>query len=492
MDLKTKTVKGVGWVGLSQVIQLVVGIVIFIILTRLLTPSDFGLIAEIVVFTNFAALFSNLGLTYAIIQRKEVSKKILSSTFWVNLGLGVVLTVGLIILSPLIAAFYGQPMLVPLITVLSFSFVISSLSSIQSTLFAKELRFKILALVSIVSLVCSGVIAIVLALRGYGVWALVWYSLGTSLITTALLCVFSEWRPSFAFSWSEERAIMKYGLNLTGFNFVNYFSRNLDNLLIGRFLGPPALGFYDRAYQLMLFPLSNVSAVVGQVAFPALSIMQDDKKQVREAYIQATRLIAAITFPLASGMLILAPQFVTTFFGGQWTTSILLIQLLSLAAIIQSVVTTVGWVFMSQGRTDIMFRLGILGAVAAVIAFVVGIELGGLIGLTSLYVVASYLIGYINLLFAFKLIDLSVPYFIRRLRSVIITTFLAGAITLVTRFSLEKLTVTNDLVVLISASLIGLVAYLTILRTLDKPLIIEIEELTRTMLSTEKKSLNDI
>jgi PST family polysaccharide transporter len=398
--------------------------------------------------------------------------------------------------APFIAAFYGQPMLVPLITVLSFSFVISSLGSIQSTLFSKELRFKIIALVSIVSLVCGGVIAIVLGFTGYGVWALVWYSIGTVVIKTVLLCVFSRWRPSFAFSWSEERAILKFGLNLTGFNFVNYFSRNLDNLLIGRFLGPADLGFYDRAYQLMLFPLGNVSAVIGQVAFPALSIIQDDKKQVREAYIRSTRLIAVVAFPLAIGLLILAPQFVLAVFGAQWVPAIVLIQLLSLAAIIQSVVTTVGWIFMSQGRTDIMFRIGILGAVVAVTAFILGIKLGGLTGLTASYVVASYLIGYINLLLAFKLIDLSVSYFIRRFRTVIITSFLAGAITLVARFSLESLAVTNNLALLTSASIIGFVAYVMILRTLDKQLITEVAELIRIMFSTEKttnkKPLDDV
>jgi PST family polysaccharide transporter len=279
---------------------------------------------------------------------------------------------------------------------------------------------------------------------------------------------------------------MKYGLNLTGYNFANYFARNLDDLLIGRFLGPAAVGFYDRAYQIMLFPLSNVSSVIGQVAFPALSIIQDDKKQVREAYIQATRLIAVVTFPLAVGMLILAPQFVIAVFGAQWVPAILLIQLLSLAAIIQSVVTTVGWIYMSQGRTDIMFRIGILASVGAVIAFIVGIKLGGLTGLTASYVVATYLIGYLNLFFAFKIIDLSFSYFVRRFRSVIITSFLAGVITLATRFSLEQLAVTNSLFVLISASIIGFVAYITFLRTLDKQLITEVAELIRIMLSTEK------
>jgi PST family polysaccharide transporter len=151
---------------------------------------------------------------------------------------------------------------------------------------------------------------------------------------------------------------------------------------------------------------------------------------------------------------------------------------------------------MSQGRTDIMFRIGILGAVVAVTAFILGIKLGGLTGLTASYVVASYLIGYINLLLAFKLIDLSVSYFIRRFRTVIITSFLAGAITLVARFSLESLAVTNNLALLTSASIIGFVAYVMILRTLDKQLITEVAELIRIMFSTEKttnkKPLDDV
>ncbi len=487
MDIKTKAVKGVGWMALSQITQMVLQFVIIAILAHLLTPSDFGLIAMIVVFTNFASLFSNLGLTYAIIQKKDASALLLSSTFWVNLGVGLLLTVAFAAFSPLIAAFYEQSALIPLIAVLSLTFLISSLGGIQSALFAKELNFRILAIINMCSLAAGGLAAIILAFDGFGVWALVWFTLTITIIKTALLCVCSKWRPSLTFSWSEERKIIKYGLNLTGFNFVHYFARNLDNLLIGRFLGSAPLGFYDRAYQLMLFPLTNISAVLGQVAFPSLSIIQHDKKRVREAYIEATRLIAAITFPLATGLLVLARPFILTVFGPQWTTSILLVQVLSVASLIQSVETTVGWIYLSQARTDVMFRIGVLGMVVVAISFFVGLKLGGLLGLTISYTVATYLIAYVDLSIAFRQINLRVSYFFKKLQLIIIATFLFGSATFIIRILLDEVAGANNLFVLAVASTLGVFIYYMLLRALDKQVLLLLTESIRTTLSGVKK-----
>src|ERR1019366_2486996 len=176
MTLETRTVRSIGWSATSQIVQLVMAILISAILARLLIPSDFGLIAMVLVFSNFVAIFSTFGLTSAIVQKREVSDEALSSTFWINAGLGALLTVALAASAPLIAAFYSQPRVTPLVVFIPTTFFIGSLNNVQTALLTKRMNFKALAIIGICSTGISGPIAVLLAFSGYGVWSLAWYT----------------------------------------------------------------------------------------------------------------------------------------------------------------------------------------------------------------------------------------------------------------------------------------------------------------------------
>ncbi|HGE70256.1 TPA: hypothetical protein ENX78_05430 [Candidatus Poribacteria bacterium] len=263
---------------------------------------------------------------------------------------------------------------------------------------------------------------------------------------------------------------MGFGLNLTGFNVVNYFARHLDNLLIGRFLGSSELGVYSLAYRIMLFPLQNVSGVIGRVMFPALSVVQEDKAKVRDVYIRSTRLIAFVTFPISVVLLVLAPQFVRIVFGEKWERVIFIIQILSAVGLIQSIATTVGWIYQSQGRTDIMFKWGIFATTSAAVSFAIGLK-WNIEGVAVAYAICSFLLLYPSLAIPFRLIGLKFRGYIMRLGSTIIATILMGMVGITTRVILEKFVKWGDYPILFATLPLCAVSYFLTIALLDKMLI---------------------
>ena len=469
MNLTTKTVKGVGWSGVSQIARLLINLGVTAILARLLTPNDFGLLAMVVVFTNFVMIFRDFGLTAALIQRKEIIEEHLSSCFWINILVGFLLTLIFVVLAPLISHFYSEVRLNRIIMILASTFFISSFGIVQGALFTREMNFKSLAIVEISAIVISGTTAIVLAFSGFGVWSLIWQQITSNLVRVFFLWIISNWKPKFMFRWQRVKELLGFGLNLTGFNFINYFNRNLDSLLIGRFLGSAPLGFYNLAYRLLLFPLGNISSVIGRVMFPSLSMIQDDKNKVCYAYIKATRYIAVITFPLMIGLFVVAPQFIRVVFGLQWERTIFLIQILALVGLGQAIGSTVGWIYQSQGRTDIMFRWGLFSVTIVTTAFIIGLR-GNIEGVTIAYAIATLILVYPNFAIPFKLIDLKVGFFVNQFKSIFLATVGMGGIVFILRYFMETILGENDLVILIATIITGILSYAFLLYLLEKNL----------------------
>ncbi len=484
MTLESRTVRGIGWTATSRIAQLLMSIVISAILARLLTPSDFGLIAMVLVFSNFVAIFSGFGFSSAIVQKKEVSDEALSSTFWINVGLGTLLTLALAASAPLIAAFYSQPRLTSIVVFISTTFFITSFANVPHALLTKRMNFKALAIINVCAIGISGPIAIFLAFSGYGVWSLAWYTVLTTVFAAIFTCIYARWVPHFLLGRQHMKGLLGYGANLTGFSFVTYFSQNMDNLLVGRFLGSTALGFYNLAYNLLVLPTSNISDVIGSVMFPALSRIQHDKKRVREVYVTANRYIAAVSFPLMIWVLVTAPQLIRVVYGPKWVSVIPLIQIFALAGIEQSIGTNVWWIFTSQGRTDMMFKLSIFTTAVVVISFVVGLR-GGVEGVVIAYTVALYLTAYPIFAIGFRLIDMKVTYALAPLWSVTLATLTLGIIAFLLQISLERLGVTQNLAILAIVTVAGLLIYAVVLFLLDKELFIEIARLLGQLRPTE-------
>ena len=352
--------KGILWTGISQFLGQALQFVVSAILARLLLPEDFGVFGIAVIVTGFLTLLNELGLTAAIVQRKEIYQSHLSTAFWINLFSSITLCTLTFILAPVIANIFNKDSVEPVIKVLSFGLVLGAFSTVHRALLTKHLDFKRLAFAELGGQVGFGVIAIILALKGYGVWSFVAGALFRIAAQSVLLWVFLHWVPAIQLSFHNLRQLLNFGLNLTGSNIVGYFNNNVDYLLVGKILGTSALGFYTLAYELAIFPTKKISSIVSRVAFPSFAIIQDEDYRLRHGYLKVISYISFLTFPLLSGLMVLSPKFIVAVYGAKWIPTILPLQILCVYGMIGSVGTTVGTVLNAKGRPDIGLKWNLL------------------------------------------------------------------------------------------------------------------------------------
>ncbi|OQW92459.1 MAG: colanic acid exporter [Thiotrichaceae bacterium IS1] len=407
-SLKTQTLAGLKWSSLSQFGRQGMQLLTTIILARLLSPTDFGLVAMAMVVIGFVNIFNDLGLSAAVIQQKNPSSALLHSIFWVNVAFGTLVMLILFLSATWIGHFYQEPQVIPLLQILSLTFVISGLSTLPQALLQRQLAFQQLAKLEIGATLFASGVGISLAVTGHGALSLVYQTLAGAALTTLLLWNASHWRPQWIFDWAAVKMVSRYSLNLTGYSIFNYFIRNADNLLIGRYLGAQELGYYNLAYRILLYPLATISGVIGRVMFPTYAQIQEDDARFRRAYLQVASSIALITFPMMLGFIVLAEPFILTMFGTQWSPVILLVMILAPLGLVQSIGTTVGAIYLAKGRTDWMFKWGIGTGILAMTAFVIGLH-WGIIGVAVAYAILSlFILAYPNFAIPFKLINLRV------------------------------------------------------------------------------------
>jgi len=406
-DLEKKIRTGVVWSGLTQVGGQLAALAISIVLTRLLLPEDYGLFGMVVVFTGFAAVFLDMGFGAALVQKIDLEQRHKNAVFWCNIAIGALITLILAAAAPYIAAFYDEPVLQPLTVAISVIFLINSFAVVQTALLQKAMDFRTIAAAQLTAVVVAGTIAIYLAFKGFGVWSLVAMSVTSATINVVVLWAIAGWRPDLSLRWDALRDLANYSLNLVGFSIFNYWARNGDNLLIGRYLGSAALGFYARSYTILLVPVWQISGIISNVMFPALSTIQKDVEQVREIYLSSISIVSLATFPLMLGLLVVSRSFVLALFGEKWAAMIPILQVFCLLGMLQSITTTTSWIYQSQGRTDILFRWGLIGGTIYIISFVVGLRWGPF-GVAVAYTVAGLLLWYPNWSIPARLIDLNV------------------------------------------------------------------------------------
>jgi PST family polysaccharide transporter len=421
-DLKRKSVRGglvtIGGQGVSIAIQLASTV----ILARLLSPQDYGIIAMVMAVTAFAGVFRDLGLSSAAIQKKDLTLDQQSNLFWLNVAMGALLTTLVSAASPLVAWFYGKPELLWVTVALSFSFLIGSFGSQHAALLVRNMQFGRNAIPVVAGGLASLAVSVALALQGWSYWSLVWGNLAGGVVTTGLLFLLSGFRPSTVKRGVGMREMIGFGANVTGFELVNYFHRNLDNVLIGKFWGAEALGLYSRAYQLLMFPITAIRGPINAVAFPAMSRLQDQPNAFRAYYRRVTQLLAFVSMPLTAFLFVASAPIVEMLLGREWLGVSPLFSLLALTAFIQPVAGLRGMVLLSSGQSKRYMHWGILNAVCVSIGFVIGVKWGGA-GVAVAYAIVTYAILYPSLLIAFKNTplcpkDFFVPIFVPVISSV--------------------------------------------------------------------------
>ena len=406
-NFKEKTISGLKWNTLNRIVGQVFTLVIGIVLARILSPKEFGILGMVTVLTGFANIFVDFGFTSAIIQNKESGVRHWSSVFWINLIVSVVIAVLFSWLAPFVAEFYGVPELKNLTVVVSWTFFLQSFNLVQLSLLQKELRFKELTIIGLAAQLIAGVIAIWAAYKGYSYWSLVIRQYIVIIVTIIGAWLFSKWLPRFILDRSALKELVQFTLPLVGTKSMNYWTRNADNLMIGKILGEGPLGIYNQAYRLMLLPLQNISSVISGVMFPAYSLIQDDKERVKKIYLQITRAIAFITFPAMFGLCVVAEPFILTLLGEKWKEVIPILQILAPIGATQSLGTLAGNIFLSQGATDQQFKIGLFVKPYTILLMFLGIYLGGLMGIAIGYFIATLTMMPVMYYFMGRLINLS-------------------------------------------------------------------------------------
>ncbi len=390
VTLKQQTIKGLAWSGTSQFGKQVCQLIITAVLARLLSPKDFGLLGMATVFIQLPAMFGELGLTGALIQKKDIADAHYASGFWMSIAMGGILTALMLLAAPLIGRFYGRPELVLILRVISATFLIGAFGTVQQAILMRKMQFKSLTIRNLTAVVVSGVVGISAAWMGWGVWSLVLQFVSFQLMDVVLLWLLSDWRPRAAPSVPAMKETLHFSLPLTGFNVTSYFATNVDYLLIGKFLGAGELGLYTLAYKCMLLPIQNISWTIMRVMFPAFAKIQDHPDRVQKHYAQMLKGIALVTFPMMCGLFVLAPEAVEVAFGSQWAGAIGPIRIFCFCGMAQSLGTTAGTIYRSQGRPDMELKLGVINALCTA-AVVMGSLRWGINGVALGYTVFSVL-----------------------------------------------------------------------------------------------------
>ena len=400
-DLKKRSVRGGAVTIAAQAGKFVLKFGSMAVLARLLTPEDYGLIGMATVITGFVEYFKDLGLSAATIQRPQINHQQVSTLFWINFGVGCLMAISVALLAPAIAHFYREPRLQTVTFGLAANFIFSGLTVQHQALLRRQMQFTNLAKIEILAMAMGVCTAIAAAYYGLNYWALVLMLMATAITNAIGVWLACDWRPGLPKRDSQVGSMLAYGGNLTGFGIVNYFSRNLDNVLIGRRWGSQQLGLYAQAYKLLLLPIQQINNPITSVALPTLSSLQTDPIRYSRYYYKAILLITTLGMPIVAFMFAAADKVILLMLGQKWLGAVPLFRLLMPAAFVGTFNVAGGWVYQSLGRTDRQFRIGTVMALITSTIFIVSVN-WGVIGVAAAYGVAQPILITAGIIYSYR------------------------------------------------------------------------------------------
>lgn len=371
-SIKKDLINGVFWSAVEKYSGLIVSLVVSMVLARILSPAEYGVVAVATVIITFLQIFGTIGIGPAVIQ-KNLSQSDINSIFTFSLSLGIIITLLFFSASWFIADFYNNNLLIPICQILCIQVFFTSANVVPNALMAKNKRFKEIAKRTLTLQLTSGIFSIVAALKGAGVYALlispVISSIGIFIWNLAYYKVDIDWKCNM----EPVKRIFSFSFYQFMFEFVNYFSRNLDKLIIGKAMNVDMLGIYEKAYRLMQLPLQNVTSVINPVLQPVLRSLQDDKLDLANKYAKIVRFVATLSFPIGVILAFMSKEVIYLFFGKQWEAAIPIFSILSLSLPLQMILSTTGSIYLICNNTKMLFWIGIRNTVTTVIGFIIAI-----------------------------------------------------------------------------------------------------------------------
>lgn len=455
-DLRIAALRGTVWSALQQIGDNGVRLPVYLVLARLLSPEVFGTVALASAYVDFLQVFRNQGVSIALVQRDRLEPEHLDSAFWGGIGLGGLMGMAAFATAGLFARVSDQPALEPIVRWLSIAFVLSALSAVQDAILRRELRFRALAIRTVIAQSVAGLVAIAAALAGMGIWSLVAMILVHQVTSLIVLWKASTWRPRLTFSWPRYRQLLAFGVSMTGVQLVNFARLRADNFLIGVGLGATTLGYYAVARQLVNGMTALVTGGVGPVLWSTLARLQGEPRRLARAICQAAEMLALVTFPVFLGAAAVSLGIVPMLLGERWGVSAPIFAALAVAETFRGAAGPNLTGITAIGQTGWRVGLEVLTAVVTLLALVAALPFG-VVAVAWASAVAVFFLLPIQFRVAFRLLDLEARTFLAGYRVPLIGSLLMLVAVLGVRLALGE---PRDLLGLTAAVVAGAVVYL--------------------------------
>lgn len=406
LNLKQKTISGFAWSFIDSIIGQGITFFVGIILARLLSPEEFGLIGMLTIFIAISQLLTDSGFSHALIRKQNCTQHDYSTVFYFNIALGISLYFLLFVAANTISIFFREPILKPLIRILGLAVIINSFTIIQNVLLAKQINFKLQAKISAVSFFISGIISIYMAYTGWGIWSLVALTLLKYSINTVLLWFWNKWKPVWCFSKKSFAELFSFSGKLFITQLIDAIYRNFYYVIIGKYFTAAELGYYTRAEQFQSLPSANLQSIIGRVSYPVLATIQNDATRLRETYKKLIRSTMLITFVLMLGMAALAKPMILSLIGEKWEPCVIYLQLLCFVGIFYPLSALNLNMLYIKGRSDIALRIEIIKKTLCVPVFVLAVICGIKVMILSM-IILSIIASFVNSYWSGRLIGYS-------------------------------------------------------------------------------------
>ncbi|MGD0436793.1 MAG: lipopolysaccharide biosynthesis protein [Bryobacteraceae bacterium] len=375
-DLREKTLRGGVARMAAQAASFLLRFGSLMLLARLLDPKDFGLVGMVTAFTGVLNLFRDFGLSAAAVQRTTVTEEQISTLFWINVFVGALLGLASVALAPAVSAFYREPRLLAVTFVLAAGFLFNAAGVQHGALLQRQMRFSVMAVINTASLIVATAIAVGGALTGYGYWALVAMTVTTPLLSTIGSWLATGWIPGRPHRRAGIRSMMRFGGTVTLNTLVVYIASNLEKVLLGRYWGVDAIGIYGRAYQLINIPTENLNSAAGEVAFSALSRLQDDPRRLKSYFLKGYSLVLALTLPLTVACAFFADDIVLVLLGPKWKDAAPILRFLAPTILVFAIANPLSWLLSAIGLVKRNLKLALFIAPTMIAGYLIALPYG--------------------------------------------------------------------------------------------------------------------
>jgi O-antigen/teichoic acid export membrane protein len=406
MSLRKQATSGMVWTFTQQFGTQIISFIVSLVLARLLLPKEFGLIGMIAVFVSVGRALVDSGLTQSLVRSKDLDQEDFSTVFYFNLAASILIYIIIYFSAHLVANFYDQSLLTPILRLYCITFIITAFSAVQLARLTQKMDFKTQTLVAIPSIIVGGIVGVSMAYMGYGVWSLVWNQIVTAVISSVQLWIYSKWSPSLVFNVDKFKDHFNFGYKLTLSALLNKIFNNIYPIVIGKYFSAAQVGFYTRADTMKQLPVQNISGALNKVTYPLFASIQDDDARLRRVYKQLMQMVVFVIAPTLVFLAILAEPTFRFLFTEKWLPAVPYFQILCVSGILYPIHAYNLNILKVKGRSDLFLKLAVIKKSITVVGIIIGIQFG-IYGLLYAQVILSFFSFFINAYYTNRFINYS-------------------------------------------------------------------------------------